>query len=213
MKRKYHYCVGLSALAFALFGGPESKADTLGFTSPGGLTTNLGAGNPVNLGLVFTANTTFTIDALGIYDQSSLTGPEQVGLYDSSGNLLVSTTVTLSDSLVNGYLFQSIAPVALSAGATYTIVANTGNNPWAYGPVQTSPDITFKYNDYFYGSSLAFPTTTGGWGPAYYGANFEIESVPEPGSLGPLMAVGLLAACAYFSKRSFGQPGQNSAHC
>jgi len=164
----------------------------------------------LNLGLTFTANSTFLVDALGIFNQTVLTGSEQVGLYNSSGNLLTSTTVTLSDPQVNGYLFQSITPVTLTAGHTYTVVANTGNNPWAYG--STAPNqasyVTYNSHAYLYTSSLAFPTLTaseaGGPSGAYYGPNFEIaattDPVPEPGGFGPLAALAALAGYLYHRK-------------
>src|SRR5579864_168105 len=192
MKLKPIFSYGVAAFILIMF-GLDARADIVAFTSPGGLITDYSPNVPVNLGLVFTANSTFPVDALGIYYQSFLTAPEQVGLYDSSGNLLASATVTLSDPLVSGYLFHSITPVSLTAGHTYTVDAFVGNNPWAYGPVPITSNVTYKYNDYVYGSSLAFPTLTGGTGAAYYGPNFEIaantDPVPEPGSSGLLVIV------------------------
>jgi hypothetical protein len=75
---------------------------------------------------VFTANTNFSVTALGFYLTSDDTASETVALYDSSQHLLASTLVSLSDPKINGYLFQDISPVALSAGSQYTVVANTG---------------------------------------------------------------------------------------
>jgi hypothetical protein len=196
-------------------GATDARADTLAFTSPGGITTDVNPNVPVNLGLVFTANSTFSVDALGIFNQTFLTSSEQVGLYDSSGNLLATATVALSDPLVSGYLFHSITPVSLTAGHTYTVDAFVGNNPWAYGAAPITTNVTYKYNDYVYGSSLAFPSSTGGAGTAYYGPNFEIaantDPVPEPGSSGLLVIVVMLAGCLYFRKidrtnRQQGQP-------
>src|SRR5271157_1191767 len=187
----------LSIVLLALSSGTPMLAQTLAFTPPGDLrevgTTNF----PVNAGLVFTANTNFSVDALGFFFQSDLTGPEIVGLYDSSGNLLTSATVLLSDPMVSGYLFHSIVPVALTAGSQYTVVAFIGNNDISYG--STAPNqaagVTYNYHDYQYGgdggclgppggpgclpaSGLAFTTQTlgaaGGPGGAYYGPNFEI---------------------------------------
>jgi len=218
MKLTHLFSLNVAALVLAVFGAmgaTDAMADTLAFTSPGSLTTDVSPGDPVNLGMVFTANSTFSVDALGIFDQTFLTSSEQVGLYDSSGNLLASATVALSDPLVNGYLFQSITPVSLTAGQTYTLDAFIGNNPWAYGAAPiTSSNVTFKNTDYLYGSGLAFPTSTVGSPTAYYGPNFEIgtgntDPVPEPSSFGPLVTVAL-AGCLYF--RKIGRYKQQQSH-
>ena len=56
---------------------------------------------------MFTANTNFSVTALGFYLTSDDTASEIVALYDSARNLLVATSVLLSDPNVAGYLFQS----------------------------------------------------------------------------------------------------------
>jgi hypothetical protein len=71
-------------------------------------------------------------------------------LYDvSTQALLASTTVLLTDPETDGYLFQSIAPVALTSGHEYVVVAFVGDNPWAYGPnpIQNS-SVTFDGSTY-----------------------------------------------------------------
>ena len=200
-----YYCsfkLAALALVFSAMGASEAKADTIAFTAPGSLTYDTGA---VNLGLVFTANTTFSVDALGIYDYPGLAGPEQVGLYNSSGNLLASATVTLTDPLISGYFFQSVTPVTLSAGSTYTVDVFVGNNPFGYGPAPTANGaVTYKGATYLYSSSLAFPTFTPSV-PAFYGANFEIATgddppVPEPRNVGALVSLAMLAGCFCFRK-------------
>ena len=148
---------------------------------------------PVNLGDVFTTTSTMTVNGLGFYDQTYLTGPETLGLYNSSGVLLASTVVSLTDPVVNGYFFHSIGSLVLAPG-TYTVVAQVNDNPWSYGPApSTAPGVTFNYDSYLYGSSLAFTTQTGGSGPAYYGPNVNF---PEPGVSGVLTMgfAGLLFA-------------------
>jgi hypothetical protein len=195
-----------SALAFILVGGfcaSEAKADFLAFTAPTtGLNTVAADEGSVNLGLVFTANTTFMVDALGFYDGLGVTGSEDVALYDSTGTLLASTTVTLGGTLVNSYLFQSITPVTLTSGDTYTVDAFVATNGWTFGPVGTVNGVTFDNNSFLYSSALAFPTDTGGAGPVYYGPNFEIvgSNVPEPGSFGLLLIAAALASFMYFRK-------------
>jgi len=210
------YLSPANVLALALFGvlgiATEAKASTLGFTVPGTVADAGEPDDPVNLGDVFTVNSAISVDALGFYDQANLTGSETVGLYNSSGDLLASATVLLSDPEVSGYLFQSITPVALTAGDTYTVDAFVGDNDWSYG--STAPnqaaDVTYDYHDYLYTSSLEFPTETsgaaGGPGGTYYGPNFEIGTgttspIPEPSSVIPMSAI-LLGAAFVARKRT-----------
>jgi hypothetical protein len=131
-----HRLVRNVLLALALFAAlsvtDAIAADTIAFTAPGGLTTT--STSPANLGVLFTANANFSVVALGIYYDPPLLSPETVGLYDQSGNLLASTTIQLSDTAIAGYLFASIAPVALTAGNQYTVAAFVGGNS---GPTGT----------------------------------------------------------------------------
>jgi hypothetical protein len=209
-KREYR-AIFLSLFVFGVLAGTNAAAGTVAFTPPGAVTPAGEPNDPVNLGNVFTANANFSVAALGFYNQPDLTGPETVALYNSSGSLLASATVLLSDPMVDGYLFAAITPVALTAGDQYTVDAFVGNNDWSYGstaPIQAS-DITYNYHDYVYTSSLEFPTDTasaaGGPAGTYYGPNFEIESVsrvPEPGSLGLLVAAVLLTYCLHYRRLS-----------
>jgi hypothetical protein len=160
------------------------------------------AGLPVNLGMVFTVNSNTEATALGFYDIPDLTDSEDVGLYDSSGDLLASVTVSRFSPLTGGYHFLPIAPVALIAGDTYTVDAQVNDNPWQYGTLApTPPQITFDNNSYLYSSSLAFPTNTGGSGPAYFGPNLIIGA-PEPTSWAlMLMGFGALGATMRIARR------------
>jgi uncharacterized protein DUF4082 len=203
------FATSMPALALFVVAFPTySRADIPGFIAPV-LTSpiNYQAGKPVVLGNVFTANTNFSVDALGFYYNPNLltmTQSEEVGLFDNSGNLLASITVLLSDPVVGSYLFHSIAPVSIVAGNQYTVAAQVGDNPWAYGPPKgpppTAPEITFNNDSFLYVPTLTFPTQTGGSGPAYYGPNFEIA--PEPGFYG-VLAFGLAGlGYAVFRRRS-----------
>lgn len=183
--------VALAISLLGMLGVPFAAADDVCGTdawSPAtsGIVTNSNPNTPVNLGNEFVASASGTVCALGIYagNNATYSGPETVGLYDSSGKLLTSTTVTDTGTLYDNYYWASTAPAQVVAGDTYTVVDFTGNNGWGSGPNPTPNWGTVQYNDYLYGGSLAFTTQTGGSGPAYYGGDVMMEiPVPEPGSL------------------------------
>jgi Domain of unknown function (DUF4082) len=176
---------------------------TIAFTPPGGLSTGTGA--PVNLGMVFTANSTFLVDALGFYNMDGV-DDAIVAIYDSSGDLLTSAAVTLLDPLVDGYFYKSISPITLTSGSQYTLGEFSSNGIWSFGAEpMTTAEITYNYHDYTYGSGLAFPTISAdAAGSAYYGPNFWIASattVPEPRTVILLMP-SLLALLAVAARRT-----------
>lgn len=184
----------------SLAGSMPALAGTLAFTTGSGVTDNHAPNDPVNLGLWFTPTTSMTVDALGFFVQADLTAGEIVGLYTSSGTLLASVAVALTDPVVSRYYLHAITPVTLTAGQTYVVDAYTGNNTWSYS--STAPavaaGITYDYHAYDYTSGLAFPTNQagagGGAGGVYYGPTFDIATdTPEPASLGLFtLAVGAL---------------------
>jgi len=51
---------------------------------------------PVNLGTVFTPVENLTVDSLGFYQSPGLTEGEEVGIFDSSGNIVANTFVSLT---------------------------------------------------------------------------------------------------------------------
>ncbi len=170
------------AVGAALLASTGLQAATTLFGAPANLVMDHDAGNPVNLGNVFTVGTNYKVTSLGFFTPTNLVGGgETVGLYDIGGNLLASTFVSVAANTPGTYAFQAITPVQLVAGQQYVLVNQVGQNAWAYGNVTPTAGATFNYDAYAYGSNLSFPNSTGGSGPAYLGPN-AILAVPEPAS-------------------------------
>jgi hypothetical protein len=184
----------LSMLSSAALAGP-----IVDFTNASG---GFGLSN-WSLGYKFHVDSNVTAVGLGTYDfnKDGLAGPQQVGLWDSTGTLLASTFVDNSSALDGVWRFKSIAPIVLNAGQSY-YVASQGGEGYAYSPVDFTVDssITYERNAWHYvgstdASPLAFPDTADGM-IGYFGGNVMLgtptTSVPEPFSLA-LLGVGALA--------------------
>jgi hypothetical protein len=134
-----------------------------------------------------------------------------VGIYNSTGTLLVSTTVTPADPLVGSWLVQAVAPIQLADG-TYDIMAVTGSaaageDYYAWDPTLTPTIFTTtasitsveaaSYSSS--ASSLTFPNTFNPVIQGFFGPSFTIGSTddypiaPEPASF-LLLGSGLLLA-------------------
>lgn len=123
---------GLFILAVLLM--PLSvKADNVAwdFTSASqGLPSNF------NFGVVFTPTTNIIVDELGYYDPTGgMQYSHAVGLYDSTGTLLTSTTVNGGSTLSGNFLYNTVTPIELFAGQTYVLDGYTGgyNSDETYG--------------------------------------------------------------------------------
>ena len=128
----------LTGLAITLVVAVPAFGNVSAFTAASGL--SFTGGGPVNLGLSFTVNDTITVDALGFYDIApSDNSSTPVAIYTSSGTLLASTNVPSSAGQVDGYLFQSISPITLTAGDSYVVDELTANGNWDYGGAGPPP--------------------------------------------------------------------------
>jgi hypothetical protein len=185
-----------AVLAFLILCGSLSvSAQTaISFSSPGTISNN---GN-WSLGWEFSTNTSLNVTALGFFDSvlggggypglATCTSCGAVGIYNSSGTLLVSTVVKTTGSQVGDFYFTSVSPTTLVPGQNYFIVEQTGNAGYAYGTLgfTVNPNINFITDQYISSDTLAFPTTSDGYtaadGGAWFGPNFEatgLAATPE----------------------------------
>ena len=139
---------------------------------------------PATLGYSFTLDVPTTVNALGYWSDGNLVS-EQVGIWDSFGNLISSTFVTRQNE-VGGYFYSFLTtPVSLAIG-NYVIggsISEGGMFPVNMtGVVNRAPGYTYGADRQF-SDGFGFPAASAGGG---YGAqgialvNFSIAAVPEP---------------------------------
>jgi hypothetical protein len=201
----------LAALVGAalLSAAPAASASSLALdftnnagTVPGRCTLN--PGDNCTLGWTFLVSSDIAVDGLGIFDWNSdgLANLHQVGLWNSAGTLLASTTVTNASTPVTSisgdgrWLVQGISSVILNPG-TYTIGGFFFNNDVAdlivaRATAATVPQIGFTGGAYTFQPGFAMPNATDvTFDDAYFGATFTAHEVPEPASL-LLLGTGIL---------------------
>ena len=193
----------LSFLAVGLIGfatASSAHAATIALTFTGGSTFLTFDGTAMTIGWRFQTNASVVVTDLGAWDAGGdgFGGRPEVGLWDSAGTLLASTSVPAGvvAPLTNGFRFQSIAPVALSSGEVYVLGLLVGpglSDVYSQfaSSVATDPAITFigdtRNNS---AAGFSFPSTfTGNAGR--FGPNMMI-TVPEPATL-LLVGAGIAA--------------------
>lgn len=206
MKNKLVRLLGTALVAASALGAQAAPV-ALDLTSQGAGTFSYAG----TLGWVFRATENIVVTRLGQWDRGDdgLEASAQVGLWDSSFNLLTSTTVGggTSGALVGHYRYADSADVTLVAGQTYIIASAFG------GPVMrtdyggysytTATEVqllggTFSGSSGFLAPAENYTIYLDLIGVAYGGANFEFTTaaaVPEPGTLA-LVGLALLGGLA-----------------
>jgi hypothetical protein len=140
------------------------------------------AGDPsANFGWTFSLSAAVTVTALGDYEVRG-GSPAEVGIWDASGNLLASATVSASDPVTDGFNFVAIGPVTLPAGSGYTI--GGWFQPTPGGPIgfsatglTTIPELTYTGGAMQANGASGFQQPVGdayGYDPGYFGPDFEV---------------------------------------
>lgn len=164
-----------------------------------------------SFGDVFTVGgSDIAVTALGAFDADLdgfvSSGGIQVGIFREADNaLLASIFVQSTDTLVGNYRFASIADLILSANTQYRVVAVNAND--LYNIAGGTPDNVFSgitWDRYGYCNVGGTDTLTScddftGTERTWM-ANFDVRTVPEPGTLA-LLGIGLLGMGAARRRR------------
>jgi uncharacterized protein DUF4082 len=197
------------------FGSATLKADIPGVAIPG-TPKDLGS-STWNLGFEFLANTNVSVTALGNMDfgsPSSLSQPQQVGLWDSSGDLLASAYVNSSSTQIDNFAFTFVTPVSLFSGNYYIVGGQGGADYSGLEPIAVAPQITYVEDLYTYMGAapdspaigplnLAEPLTSESLTTTSYAGWFGgdvLLATPEP-SYYLLLGAGITALLVTFRAR------------
>ncbi len=194
----------LAAIAAAILSAPIQGQASTAFTIDNA-TGQILANPPFTLGFSFTANSAITVTGLGLFDgsQDGLVDSYEIGLFDSGGTLLASTTIQsgTASSLLDQFRYESITPTVLapgdySIGALFLTSSDELIFPGTAVNFATAPEITFLNASFAAGGTLAAPSIAGGSSsdPAYFGPNFTFRSsssVPDAGSSALLVGLAL----------------------
>lgn len=202
----------VGAVAFAAVVGmvPVSASATtvIDFTADNSTFTWFGNSQGCNagctLGYKFNVAGSVAIDGLGVFDAGSdgLNNSHQVGIWNSAGTLLASTTVgpgsansEASASGAGSYVFGSIANLVLGAGdyvvgamyavgTTDAVVFNAG------GIFSNVAGVSYTELRFVNSGVFGLPGGTSTLNDRYFGPTMRVSAVPVPATL-PLLLGGI----------------------
>jgi len=160
-------------------------------------------------GWTFRTTSQIAVTALGCFDYVLHVGNQEsiaVGLWDSGGELVVSTTVALSSTLLGSTRYEMIVLETLGPNQTFHVGAyNPGGTifhsaviPGELGFVTTSPGIEPRGHAFGLGG-FVFPEETGGAdGVVLLASDFQYIVVPEPSCA---FLLGLSALGVFMKRR------------
>jgi hypothetical protein len=163
------------------------------------------------VGWSFTANRDLYVTALGVYDHESdrrHEAPHEIGLWDSSGNLLRSATIFeapnsayISPVVGGKYHFENVSRYTLLAGQTYVIGATVGSDFYAsFLNAQEAANHNLQFNSHISylggvyrdtSNQLLFPQSEPSDYIGNFGANIDVTPTPVPAAAW-LLGSGLL---------------------
>lgn len=204
--------VAAAAILAVTFGSTSSLASPaiVSFTV-GSQFTGFSSDETVGWSFRVAAGPGVSVTALGWWDAGGddLAASHKVGIWDTAGNLLGSSTVNPGDPLIGGFRYAATASIVLMGGQTYIIggqdLVNDGDNySSSNGALTMDPQIAFLQSARSgNGLGFAFPNTLTANTGGRFGPNFmldQVQGVPEPSTYG-LAALGLLAAGAVVRRR------------
>jgi hypothetical protein len=195
--RSLRLAVFLTLAAFA--GGSVAATPVLDFTGGG----DSSGGVDTTWGWKFTVASPIAVVGLGLFDTGAdgLANSHEIGLWNSGGSLLTSTTITnanstsfASTSTAGNWRSTPITPLVLTAGVYVVGAFYAASSPDHFinitstfpGTVSTLPGVTFDESRFAFGSSLVFPSGNNPPDTGYFGPNlFTVAAppIPEPTSL------------------------------
>jgi hypothetical protein len=147
------------------------------------------------------------INSLGFYDYlgDGLAESHLMGLFDSAGNLLVSTTISsgTGSTLQYGFRWKTIVDMTLTAGSTFSLISQSNRD--AHNMVRgftLNPEVISVEGGFGSGASFNPNLISTSKDNIIWTGNFNIvdTQVPEPASLA-LMGLGLAALAFRPQKR------------